>query len=311
MAWLKGMVENGYVRINRPVKFMKSVKFSAIDPWSTVWYVDGTDGSDSNTGRGPAVAKATIQAAVTAAGRGDVIYIRPQAYTVGTGFDRYTEDVTTTLTQSDLSIIGVTNTINPEFGVRWKHATTQCLNNIAPALHIENIGFFAEGATYGLLMTNDGATNLKRGSDGTTIYNCVIKGKGVYVLSGGTGFTVMNTRFSCAYDGTVAALSFSCSANPGRHLKVFNCEWTDGNGVVPSGPCISIPAPCTEVLIRDCNFPQKPTGNVYISAAGSSNEGSIQHCFFGCADLDTDADILPGGMTVVACYDVGGLAATT
>ena len=86
-------------------------------PWATHWFVDGTDGNDNNDGKTPGTAKATIQAAVTASTGGDVIYIRPQVYTLGTGFARYTEDITVAQAQTagsgteanaNKSIIGVT-----------------------------------------------------------------------------------------------------------------------------------------------------------------------------------------------------------
>lgn len=278
-------------------------------PWSTVFFVDGTNGVDTLDGKSPTKAKKTIQAAVTAAGRGDVIYVRPQAYVVGTGFTRYEEDVTTVLAQSDLSIIGTVNTRNPEFGTRWKFATTQCLNNIAPALHLENIGFFTEDATYGVLLTNNGATNTQRGSDGTTLYNCVFKGQGLYVLSGGTGLTVDNCRFTAKYTGTVSQINFSCSANPGRQLRIRGCEWTDGNGTTSSGPSIVIAGSSTENIIRDCYFGQDPTGGIYINITGT-NTGSIANCHFACADVNTGR-IVEGGLIGTGIYDGGGLATST
>ena len=249
---------------------------------------------------------------------GDILYIRPQGYTIGTGFARYTEDVAVTLggdggsgetaTNANMSIIGVIDSLNPEYGVRWKHETATNLTNDAPALHVSNIGFFSEGATYGVLLRNNGATYTQRGSDGTTFYNCVFKGKGVYVLSGGDGLCIERSRFHCAYDGTVAQLNFSCSANPGRRLLVRNCEWQDGNGTTSSGPCITIAAPATEILIRDCYFGQLPTGSVYIATAGD-NYGLIANCYFNHDDLDTDAEITLGtGVTAVGCFDKAGIA---
>jgi len=280
-------------------------------PWSTVRFVDGANGNDNNSGLKPDEAFDTIQAAVTASGRGDVIYVRPQAYVVGTGFTRYTEEVTTVLTQSDLSIIGTVNTKNPEYGARWKHATNTtgyCLVNIAPALHIENIGFYAESAAGAMSILDNGATNTQRGADGTTIYNCVIKGKGIIVRSGGDGFTVQNTRFHCGSDGAVAALDYSCSATPGRRLLVRNCEWQDGNGTTSSGPCINIAGVCSEILIRDCFFGADPTGNVYITITAST--GSIANCHFSCADVSSGR-IVEGGVICTGIYDGGGLATST
>lgn len=302
-------MRGGYFEINRKVNFAEPVIFSSAfsNPFVVTRFVDGLNGDDLKTGKTPDTAVKTIQRAVTLSARGDIIFIRPQDYVIGTGFRRYTEDVLTALAQSDLSIIGVTPSMNPEYGVRWKHATAQCLTNFAPALHLENIGFFAEGATYGILLSNNGVTDTQRGSDGTTIYNCVIKGKGLYVLSGGDGVCIERTRFHCAYDGTVAQLNYSCSVNPGRRLLVRNCEWQDGNGVVSSGPCIEIAPPLTEILIRDCYFPQLPTGGCYISAAGASNEGLIANCHFAVADMTLATAILKGGIFATGIYDETGL----
>lgn len=292
-------------------------------PWSTARFVDGEDGNDNNSGLKPTEAKATIQAAVTASTRGDVIYVRPEQYTGGTGFSRYTEEVTVTAGASagsathfenaDISIIGCVRSANPEYGVRWKHLTDTtgyCLINDAPALHLENIGFFAEGALGALLYRNNAATTTRRGSDGSTIYNCVIKGAPVQISDGGDGFCVQNTRFHCAFGGTVAALNYTCSANPGRRLLVRNCEWQDGNGTTSSGPCITILPPMTEILIRDCYFGQEPTGAVYIQTAGA-NYGLVANCFFNHDDLDTDASISLGtGVKAVGCFDQAGIATT-
>ena len=292
------------------------------NPWGTHYFVDATNGADRNDGKTPTTAKATIQDAVDDStadtlSRGDVIYINPQIYHTTQGFTRYTEDVTITagatgtdMTNLNMSLIGVSGGGTGDFlGVRWTQATATALTNNAPALHLENIGWFSEGATYGVNLVRSGDT--AHGTQGTSLYNCAFKGKGLYATGGGDGLTLDRCRFQCAYDGTVAQLNYDCSSNPGRRFTVRNCEWLDGNGVVSSAQMIDVSAPCTEILIRDCFFPQAPTGSVYIDLAGA-NEGVIANCYFGTANLDTDAHILQGTATiVVACYDVGGLAATT
>lgn len=287
------------------------------NPWGTHYFVDAAEGSDTDKGTTPDHALNTIQGAVDKAVGGDVIYIRPQTFHADRGFNRYTEDVTITggvsssvFANANMSIIGVTapGSIGDFVGVRWKHSSTCNLTNEAPALHLENIGFFSEGATYGVLLSHDGATQTKQGSQGTSLYNCHFKGKGLYILSGGDGTTVIGCRFQCAYDGTVAQLNYSASANPGRRFTVRNCDFLDGNATAPSGPCITIAAPLTEFLITGCNFPQLPTGNVYIATAGA-NYGLISDCYFNEADLDTDAEITLGtGVKVVGCYDHAGIA---
>lgn len=290
-------------------------------PWAKHYFVDAIDGSAGNAGLRPDDAMATIQQAVDLATGGDVIYIRPQQYKIDTMYGRYTEDVTITmatgLTSGDAvvdgmrSIIGVAaNTFNADFsGVRWKHATSCNLTNDTPGLHVENIGFFSEGATYGVNLRYEADT--KRGSEGSSFYHCAFKGKGLYVISGGDGLTIDSCRFQCAYNGTVADINTSGVINL-RRLTIRNCEWLDGNSTAPTAPCITIAGTTSEILIRDCYFPQIPTagGSVYIDTTGA-NHGLIANCYFNHDDLDTDVDILLGtGVKAVGCYDQGGLATT-
>lgn len=54
----------------------------APNPFGTVYYVDGTNGSDSNTGKDPTDAFATIEAADAVASAFDTIVIAPGTYTV-------------------------------------------------------------------------------------------------------------------------------------------------------------------------------------------------------------------------------------
>ena len=290
-------------------------------PWATHYFVDGDNGSDGNTGLEPSQAFKTIQYAVTNSIGGDVIYIRAKSYTINTGFARYTEDVTVTLggdggtgktaTNARKSIIGVTSNVAPsDFGgVRWKFLTATNLTVNAPALHVESIGFFSESATYGILLQNNGATLTTMGSNGFSLYNCALKGKGLYILSGGDGVTIDHCRFQSAFDGTVAQLNASALANPGRRLAVRDCEWMGGNGTAPSAPCIVGAGPWTETVIRDCYFPEDPSGSIYINFTGA-NTGAVSNCHFACADVSTGR-IVEGGLICTGIYDGGGLSTAT
>ena len=272
-------------------------------PWSVARFVDYDNGSVGYDGLKPTQACATIQQAVTASSRGDVIYVRPRAYVVGTGFSRYTEEVTTALAQSDLSIIGCVNTPNPEYGVRWKHATNTtgyCLINIAPALHLENIGFFAEDAAGAVHILNNGATDTQRGSDGTTFYNCVIKAGRVINADGGDGLTFKNCYFHGKYGGgATGGITFTCSANPGRRLKILNCGFQEGNGTTCATEYINIAGVASEVVIKDCYFGLIPTSAKYILITSST--GIIANCYFEDTDLDltddlTLSNVIPAGL---------------
>lgn len=66
MPWLKGMWEDGHIRINRPVKFVKPIILPGVFIHQT-FYVDALNGSDRNNGETLSNAKATIQATVNLA----------------------------------------------------------------------------------------------------------------------------------------------------------------------------------------------------------------------------------------------------
>lgn len=287
-------------------------------PWSKVYFVDGYGGAAGNSGERPDDALSTIAAATAKATTGDVIYIRPLDYSIGHGVERYSEDVSITMTNtgynhagttsyplcqpSNISIIGCAHKTNPGYAVRWKPATATALTNTSPNLHVENIGFFAEDLLAVSLLSN-GTTDTQRGIDGTSFYNCEIKGGGMTVADGGTCLTLDHCRFAPKYNGEVDnAFTYTCNTSPGRLLTIRNCEFFDGNGTVCDDQWITLTGTITEVLIRDCYFGQVPTGNAYIVAAAGV-EGLIANCYFAAADGSTTA-IEQGGLFTVACYDV-------
>ena len=294
---------SGVLEVPDNIKFLGNVQMRYVSPWGKAFFVDGVSGLDTNDGTTPERAMKTIQVAVTAAGRGDVIYIRPQTYTLGTGFARYTEDVIVPLLTNDLSIIGVTNTISPEFGVRWKHVATP-LTIYAPGVHLENIGFFCEGATKAIDLANDGNVS-KVGSCGFTMYNCAIKGERIYI-TGGDGVRIQKTYFHAVYDGSVSGgITAVGSTYPVRRLTIEDCIFAGGNGTAAATQFITLTgATITEALIARCNFATVPQDAKYIVA--TTTTGQIIDCTFADADVHVTNDITLGGMTMENCMDASG-----
>jgi len=293
-------------------------------PWSTAYFVDGYSGYDGFSGLKPTEAKKTIAAAVALCGRGDVVYIRPYPYGIGHGMERYAEDVTMTaskgalgiagtssypiLSPSDVSIIGCVNTVSPQMGVRWKPALAFCLTNTTPALHVENIGFFAEDLLAVSLLSN-GTTDTQRGMDGTTFYNCDIKGGGITGSDGLTSLAFNRCRFEPKHNGEVDhALTITSQTNPGSKLTIENCEFLDGSdGTAADGPWIVL-ATCTkDVIIRDCYFGQVPTGTAYITGTATTVEGVVENCYFGNANMVLATGIAATGLITAGIYDLLGL----
>ena len=326
MPLIKGPKVKGYIEVDENVRFMRNLVTRYAAPWSQIFFVDGVNGSDTkNTGRTPDRAFATIGKAITAAARGDVIYVRPLNYTVGDGldrFDRYVEDITVPLggaggsggvaaLKSDISLIGVTPSMNPELGPRIKHATAIALQIDAPAFHVENIGFFAEDATYAIYLRNNGVTYTQRGSDGTTFYNCVIKGSGLYAASGGDGVVIKKCRFHTKYNGTsggIGAIRYSCSANPGNRLQILENIFHGGNVTEqPATAYITILPPMAVGLIKGNTFFKIPADGHYINAEGAGNTGAIVDNFFADAEVVLETDLHIGGMVQAGNWDTIGI----
>ena len=288
-------------------------------PWATHWFVDGTNGSAGNSGRKPDHAFSTIQAAVTAASAGDVIYINPLTYKLGTGFNRYSEDVSVTLggsggsgvvaTNANISIIGVTQRGAPSdfLGVRWNKTTATPLTVDAPCLHVENIGFFTEAATYAINLRCNGATRTQEGTTGFSIYNCAIKGDGEIYMNGGNEVQIINCRFQTKYDGTVGGINLVGSNNQNLRTRIQGCDFIGGNANNMSDAPIIGAAPCYDLLIRDCYFNAETDTGIYINISGT-NTGMVANCFFGSADISTSS-LVASGVLGVACYDDDGVQA--
>jgi len=296
-----------------------AMRFS--NPWSTHYFVDGDYGSDGNVGTDPSTAFKTIQAAVTASIGGDVIYIRPKTYTLGTGFARYEEDVSVTLggaggsgvtaTNANISLIGITQRLRPSdyLGVRWKFSSATNLTVDAPALHIENIGFFSEAATYTINLRDNGSTRTQQGTIGFSIYNCEIKGDGKLYANGGDGMQIVNCRFQSKYDGTTGGIQLVGSTNQCKRVVIQACEFIGGNSYNMATAPINTAAPCWDLIIRDCYFSVVPD-TTYLSIAGTDNTGLVANCYFGAADINAECTGLVAGTSGVfsaALYDQSGI----
>lgn len=287
-------------------------------PWATHYFVDGTNGSDDNNGKTPDEAFATIQKAVTTSTGGDVIYIRPKVYTMGTGFARYTEDVTiantgassaATAPLANKSLIGVTQRgVAGDFlGVRWKYATNTNLNVEAPGTHLENIGFFAEGATYGIYFEGDGATYTKAGHTGSSMYNCSVKGEGGVFANGSDSLQIVKCQFQAKYDGNACGVIITLDGtNVCRRPVLRGCHFLGGNGTAMDSAPIIWTGKVENGLIADNYFDLGTTVQINIATSGSS--GLIVNNYFAEANLSTTF-IVQNGMVCVANYDVTGLAA--
>ena len=157
-----------------------------------IWFVDGDNGNDANEGFTPETAKATIQAAVTAAEAGGAIYIKARKMASGaTDPVSYAEAITIAAAKSSLSLIGIPNGRTqgglPQIRV-GSGANPQLLVR-APGCLIANLGFNGAGATGGgIKLDDDGSTKT---AFGTAIVGCHFKNcKGSTATDAATGGAV-------------------------------------------------------------------------------------------------------------------------
>jgi len=295
-----------------------SARFAS--PWATHRFVDGDNGSDANNGLTPEEAKATIQGAVTASSYQDVIYIRPKTYTLGTGFARYTEDVSVTLggsggsgataTNANISLIGITQRIHPSdfLGVRWKYTTATPLTVDAPGLHIENIGFFVEDATYAINLRCNGATRTQEGTTGFSIYNCAIKGDGALYANGGNEIQIINCRFQAKYDGTMGGINLVGSSNAVARPIIKNCDFIGGNGNAMATAPIVGASPWYNAVLANLWFDKDTTAGQFVSITGTACTGVCGPCYCGSGDISTTS-FDTAGIEVVGAFDDDGIQA--
>jgi len=282
-----------------------SQRFS--NPWGTHYFVDGTDGADRNDGKSTKRSKATVQAAVTAASAGDVIYVRPLTYTSdGSDVNRYVEAVTVPYATADLSLIGVSNTVpgNANYGAKlqWTTASGTALTVNAPAFHIENMCVRAEGADYAIHFNADTDYDVVAGSCGPTMYNVVIRGSkyGVRVTDG-YAYHISRCRFEGG-SATDNSLYLTGAAQPQRRGVVEYCYFGGYNGALNDEAYIRILGTTTDWFCHDCHFGIIPNDGHFINATGT-NLGLATSLWFDSADMTLSTGIVKGGITFVGIYD--------
>jgi hypothetical protein len=251
------------------------------------WYVDADNGSDSaNTGKSINKAKATIQAAVTAAGAGDVIFVKAKAMGTGaTDPESYAETVSIPAATDRLSIVGVT-TGRTQGGlpqIRKGSGSTALLTIRAPGCLVSGIGFNGASATGGgILLDDDGSTKT---AFGTTIEGCHFK----------------NCKGSTATDSrTGGAIQWSSAGGAWQSSIINNQFYKNVGDVVLLGTGGSVPQ---DVLIEGNRFLGLATSvdcHLYL-AAGSGMASVLVH-------NNVFADVLPalGSGSVVRYVDMTG-----
>ena len=126
---------------NGPFTWDQQVTFtsglSGVNTPGDVWYVDSTNGNNSNDGKSWATAFASIQTAIDAAGTtGDVIFVGPGDYSIATAL---------TIGTNNLTIIGPNRSANDYRALVYTSAAANLVEVDANQVSIIGLGFSAAG----------------------------------------------------------------------------------------------------------------------------------------------------------------------
>ena len=276
------------------------------NPWANYWYVDEDNGSDSaNNGTATDKAVASLEQAISNAGRGDVIFMRTQAMATGaTDPQNYTENAVITADKDCLSIIGV-GTGRTQGGLpqlKVGATTTQALITVrAPGCYIANLGINGDGATGGgIVLDDDGSTKT---AFGTTIENCHFKNcVGTTATDARTGgaiklagapwqILIRGNRFYKNVGDILSVSTYSDFQDVVIEDNIFSGQAanTDCNIYTVAGGAGNL-----GLIIKDNVFPQLPaigSGAVkrYIYATGCT--GMVVGNYFGCQTSTTGTEL--------------------
>jgi len=287
------------------------------------YFVDNTNGSNSNSGLEPGKAKLDLASAITAASAGDVIYIRPKAIVSAATDPTYITPATAAnwtipYAKYNLSVIGA----GPQLGPGQIHMTylrghasvttgtygSATLTVNAPYTSIENLAFHRGGNTRALVeFHGDGLTTTALNAFGSSVNNCEFRYGNASMTA---GLYVVDSWYCGAYNchfqrNNPVAIRFygSVSTAVGNYVvgNIFD-------GVVADMSCyVNIAGLPDYSYIRDNFFNSAvPTAGLakYIYNEAHVNTGLIANNYFG-ADLSTvTTGIVQGtNVTVVGNFD--------
>jgi len=275
-----------------PYIMSEHVIFSSIACGGTegdVWFVDGTNGASGNDGKSWAKAFDTIQAAVTAAGPGDVIYITAKDLTDFTGDPTsYAETVIIPAATSNLSLIGVSRgrTQGGLPQIKIGAGSTALLTVRAPGCLIANLGFNGVDSTGGGILLDDDYS--AKAAFGTTIVNCHFKNCKGHATDGTKG----------------GAIAWSAAGNAWQ-VRISNCQfYRNLCDICVIGTSSTVPQ---DVVIEDCIFSADAAicdVNIYSGGSGFGGGLIINRCVFPKQPNYTSGSVKR--FTDITCYGTGG-----
>jgi hypothetical protein len=272
-----------------------------ISPFGNVWYVDGSNGADANTGKNPQTqAFLTIAQGISKAVAGDTIVIVPKTMAAGaTDPASYAETVIIPAAKHSLTLLGVGNRTQgglPQMKIGGS-STTPMLTIRAPGCRVMNIGFNGASSTGGgIKLDDDGSTKT---AFGTEIANCHfknLKGTGnastegaIFWSSAGGAWQVLikdNLFYNCRAGIVLPGTS---SSRP-QDVVIERCVFqSSANTNIDADIYLAGGSGVDGLTIRDCHFStvdvpayaSSPAAARYMDLTGCT-DGMVSNCFFAC-----------------------------
>lgn len=274
------------------------------------WYVDGTNGLNTNSGKAPRNAFKTIQKAVTAAAAFDTIYVVPKAIAAGdTDPNSYAETIIIPVATCGLKIIGLGG--SPAQGqqpqIKIGAGSTAMLTIRAPGCLIKGLTFNGGSSTGGGILLDDDAST--KTAFGTVIEDCYFKncqgaaaaatgGAIMWASTGGAWqVRIQQCRF---YENRCGIMKLGSSVSKPKEVVIKDCEFASSantvvDGDIYFGVATGAGAGVISITVDNCNFAtvdvpayaSSPDAAVYMDLTGSS--GIVSNCKFACIVQGTSA----------------------
>ena len=322
MPVLKGMTVNGFIEVDKAVRFKNALQSNAVSPFGKSWYVDYGNGVADDTGLTPASATKHLQDIIDKAAREDVIFVRPYitAAQVEGGDPAYilpesTANWIVPKTLYGLSIIGTGLGVGKSaaYQTNLKGSTTvaavSTLDVRAPFVHLENLTFRRGSNTLAgvrYVFTDPGTTNA---SFGGSLHNCNFWKLSSSATHGALeiGDVWHMTISKCTFISCYIGIHISFDNGTAQGLIVRDCDF---NGLTSEVSCnIQAVAGLINTLITGCNFnhalPNAGAPNVYVSV-GATSSGMISNCFLGNASTTIATNMTLNGIVQSGCMSEEG-----
>lgn len=300
--------------------------------FSKYLFVDGTNGSDGNSGISTDQSVRTIAKAITLASRGDVIFIRAKAFTGGTTVDptAYTENIT--INVEGLTLCGVSGEGIAPFlpQIKKSVATSPVITVTKPGVTIMNLDINGAGCDKGCIYAAETYSTSGTYVDGLNVINCHIRngrGGALAALNEATGayggITLANAAwyvkvYGCYFyncRGGVVAVGSGTGRNEFKGLRIENCSFGAETAATIDSNIYITAVHIRDLLIKNCDFTNAIPAfsgaatqiNRYVSLAGSSTAvGAIVNCTFADVGLTFGAAgtgaTIPTTICIMDCY---------